>query len=143
MARPVQCMAALGGSPVSVRPSTACTSSCSVADLPGGRVLSPSKPSSPPRRSAVATPEPLGAADTSLMGHLQHGQALVRQQHDPGTQDVGERPPAVVDDPAQASRVCAVSTSDTVWDMSPRLAHPGPLRIIRLVQGTKQINEGG
>ena len=38
---------------------------------------------------ALLPPPHRRAADTRLTGHLQHGQALVRQQHDPGTQDRG------------------------------------------------------
>ncbi len=39
-----------------------------------------------------------GAAHASLPGHLQHGQALVRQQHDAGTQHVLDGLTAVFDD---------------------------------------------
>ncbi len=39
--------------------------------------------------------------DADLSGHRQHGQAFVRQQHDPCTENMGERSTAVVDDPAQ------------------------------------------
>ncbi len=37
--------------------------------------------------------------DAGLTGHRQHGQAFVRQQHDPCTQNMGERTSPVVDDP--------------------------------------------
>ena len=88
-ARPVQCVTSSGGSE-QVSANTFATVRVECGGVPGGRVLSRSKPSTPFLGKALL-PAPNGrSADASLSSHVLHAQAFGGEQDDARPQDVLE-----------------------------------------------------
>src|SRR5262249_21052975 len=110
IARPVQWVISPGGSP-QVNASTLLTVSIATHFLPGGRVLSRSRPDTP---ASAYRPRPrhCRTAHTGTAGHLQHRQPFGREQNNAGTLHMLHRPGAITNDRFQADAIL-VADDDT------------------------------
>jgi hypothetical protein len=82
IARPVQWVASPGGS-AQVIATTRATVAAGNGGVPGGRVLSRSRPLTPCSANPALPAPHRRPANAGAPGHLRHRQPLRRQQHDP------------------------------------------------------------
>src|SRR4051794_39367564 len=95
--RPVQCVAALGGSPHGSASTLAMVAGASGV-RPGLRVLSRRRPSNAFLGEALLPTPHRGSAHVGLTRDLEDGQSVRRKQNDPGSLNVLLRTIAVIED---------------------------------------------
>src|SRR3954470_15150910 len=95
--RPVQCVAALGGSPHGSASTLAMVAGASGV-RPGWRVLSRTRPSTPSSAKRCCQRHTAGRLMSRLTRDLDDGQSVRRKQNDPGSLNVLLRTIAVIED---------------------------------------------
>jgi hypothetical protein len=140
MARPVQCVAWLGGSE-QVRSITLATTLAESGARPGLRVVAQQAVDALLSVSRLSAPD-RGSADVRSPRHSLHRQAIGRTKDDVRPPHMFERAIAIRDDGQQTLTVFGGRKDTDGWSHAHRLAHPPELGIIRLCQCAKQIPFG-
>src|SRR6516162_1739077 len=122
IARPVQWVILPGGSP-QVSAKTLLTVSIGTGFLPGGRVLSRSRPSTPASAYRRCQRHTAGTAHPGADGDLQHRQPIGREQDNPGALHMLQQPVAITDDRFQAGAILVADDDTKLLGHAPMIPY--------------------